>query len=143
MAAALLTQGKTAYRDSLKSLVTHVGVSDDSTAFAAGQTVINPGGGTASTHGETSTDTDVGTDAFDAVMTISGTTEFTNKSIMTIAIGKGAAMRGASSGTHTGTPLTVGTDCLSRSVRPTGLGIGVIAGDELTVGVRSTIEDNS
>lgn len=143
MAAALLAQGKSAYRDSLKALVTHVCVSDDTTAFAVGQTVVNPGGGTTSTHGEASTDTDVGTDSFDAVMTISGTSEFTNKVINTIAVGKGAAMRGASSGTHTGVPITVGTDCLSRSVRPTGLGIGVIAGDELTVGVRSTIEDNS
>lgn len=143
MAAAILNQGKTAIRDSIKTLVTHVGVTDDTTAFSAAQTVINPGGAALSTHGEASTDTDVGTDAFDAVITISGTTEFTGKVINTIAIGKGAAMRGASSGTHTGTPLTVGTDCLSRSVRGAGLGIGVQAGDEFTIGVRVTVEDNS
>ena len=143
MAASILNQGKTAIRDQVKALVTHVGVSDDSAAFSASQTVLNPDGGSVSTHGEASTDSDVGTDAFDAVITISGTTEFTNKSIMTIGLGKGAAMRGASTGTHTGTPLTVGTDCLSRSVRGAGLGIGVQAGDEFTIGIRVTVEDNS
>lgn len=143
MAAAILTQGKSAMRDSLKSLVSHVGVSDDTTAFSVGQTVINPGGGSLSTHGEASTDTDVGADAFDAVMTIDGDTEYQNKVINTISVGKGAAMRGASTGTHTGAPLTVGTDCLSRSLRGAGLGWGIQAGDTATIGVRLTVEDNS
>lgn len=143
MSAAILTQGKTAIRDSVKTLVTHCGVSDDTTAFSAAHTVINPGGGSLSTHGEASTDSDVGADAFDAVMTIDGTTEYTNKVINTISVGKGAAMRGASTGTHTGTPLTVGTDCLSRSLRGAGLGWGIQAGDSATIGVRLTVEDNS
>jgi hypothetical protein len=140
---ALLNQGKTDIRNSLKTLVTHVGVSDDATAFSAAHTNINPGGGTTSTHGEAATKTDVGTDAFDATMVITGSSEFTGKVINVISVGKGAAMRGASSGTHTGVPLTVGNDCLSRSVRGAGLGIGVQAGDELTIGARLTAEDNT
>jgi hypothetical protein len=143
MAAAILTQGLTALRDNLKTFVTHIGVSDDTTAFALSQTVINPGGGALSTHGEVSTEANVDATTFDATIDIDGTTEFTGKVINTIAIGKGAAMRGASTGTHTGTPLTVGTDCVTRSLRGAGLGIGVQAGDAFTIGVRVKVEDNS
>lgn len=43
---AWLTRGLTAKRDATKTLVTHVEVNDDATAFDADQTVTNPGGST-------------------------------------------------------------------------------------------------
>jgi hypothetical protein len=145
---ALLVIGKTSIRDALKTLVSHVVVSDDSTAFLKTHTSINPSGGATSTHMGTSnetnrtvTDTD---DAFDATLTINGDTQFTGKVINCIGLAKGAAARATSTGTHTGTPATVGaTDLLSRSVRGAGLGIGVQAGDSFTIGVRFKVEDNS
>ena len=144
MAAALLDQGKTSIRDSLKTLVTHVVVSDDSTAFAGTQTGINPSAGSTSTHVEASTEADVDSSTFDATITITGATEFTNKSIMSIGVAKGTAIRSATGagGSHTGGG-TVGTDTISRTVRSAGLGIGVQSGDTFTVGVRCAVQDNS
>lgn len=150
MAAAILNQGKTAIRDRLKpntglpttGLVTHVCVSTDNQVFAAADTGINPAAGSTSTHVEAATNTDVDANTFDATITISGATEFTDKSIFSIGVAKGAAIRAAagSGGTHTGGG-TVGTDCLTRSVR--SLGIGVQSGDTFTIGVRVQIQDNS
>lgn len=142
MAAAILDQGKTAIRDQLKSLITHVVVSDDQTAFAANQTGINPGAAGTSTHVEAATDTDVDASTFDSTITITGATEFTNKVIYSIGVSKGTAIRSAAGagGTHTGGG-TVGTDTLTRSVRT--LGIGVQDGDTFTLGVRSQVQDNS
>lgn len=124
MAAALLTQGKTAIRDSLKTLVTHVGVSTDSTAFAVGQTRIDPTGSGTNLI-KASTETDVDGDTFDATISINGTTEFTGSTIRTIAIQNGSAA----------------TNALSRSVR--SVGIGVESGDVFTVGVRVRVSDQS
>ena len=152
MPAAIVDIGKTSIRDRLKpntglpttGLVTHVAVSDDTTAFSAAHTTINPAVGTTSTHAEPATSTDVDATTFDATITITGTTEFTGKVINTISLTKGVAARSASSGTHTGAPLTAGTtDLLTRSVRGSGLGIGVQAGDTFTVGVRVAVQDNS
>lgn len=150
MAAAILSQGKTAIRDRLKpntglpttGLVTHVVVSDDSQAFAAGDTGINPAAGSTSTHVEAATNTDVDASTFDATITITGASEFTDKSIFAIGVAKGTAIRQATGagGTHTGGG-TVGTDCLTRSVRT--LGIGVQSGDTYTIGVRMAVQDNS
>lgn len=142
MPAAILDQGKTAIRDSLKALITHVVVSDDQTAFAANQTGINPGGAATSTHVEAATDADVDSSTFDSTITITGATEFTNKVIYSIGVAKGTAVRSAagSGGTHSGGG-TVGTDTLTRSVRT--LGIGVQDGDTFTLGVRSQVQDNS
>lgn len=142
MAAALLNQGKTSIRDSLKTLVTHVCVSDDNTAFSATHTGINPAAGSTSTHVEASTDSDVDGNTFDSTITITGASEFTDKSIFAIGIAKGTAIRQATGagGTHTGGG-TVGTDCISRSVRT--LGIGVQSGDTFTIGVRVQVQDNS
>lgn len=138
---AILTQGETAIRDSLKTLVTHVAVSDDTTAFSAAHTGINPGVAAFSSHLETSTESDVGTDGFDAVGTITGTSEFTGKTIFSIGVGKGTGCRvTGGTGTHTG-GMTVGTDLLTRTVR--SLGIGVIAGDVFTIGCRIVVDDNS
>lgn len=142
MAAALLTQGKTDIRNSLKTLVTHLVVSDDSTAFSAAHTGINPGAGSTSTHVEAATDSDVDASTWESTITINGATEFTGKSIMCIGLAKGTAIRSAtgSGGTHTGGG-TVGTDTISRSVRT--LGIGVESTDTYTLAVRGAVEDNS
>lgn len=124
MAAALLTQGRTAIRNSLKTLITHVAVSTDSTAFAVGQTAINPSGAGTNLI-KASTETDVDADTFDATMTIDGSTEFTGQTIRTISVMSGATR----------------TDALSRTVRATG--IGVEAGDLFTIGVRVRVSDQS
>lgn len=123
---AILNQGKTAIRDSLKTLVTNVGVATDQTAFAATQTELDPAnGGAANLLIKASTAADVDTSTFDATMTINGDTEFTGKTIWTIGVLNG--------------PLR--TNALTRSVRSQG--IGVQAGDSFTIGVRVTVEDNS
>lgn len=142
MSAAILNQGKTAIRDSLKTLITHVCVSDDQDTFDAADTGINPTAGSTSTHVETATDTDVDGNTFDSTITITGATEFTDKVIYSIGVAKGAGIRSAtgSGGTHTGGG-TVGTDCMTRSVRT--LGIGVQSGDTFTLGVRTQVQDNS
>lgn len=142
MPNALLNQGKSSIRDSLKTLVTHVCVSDDSTAFALTHTGINPGAAATSTHVEASTDTDVDANTFDSTITITGSTEFTDKSILSIGVAKGLGVRQAagSGGSHTGGGV-VGTDTISRSVRT--LGIGVQTGDTMTIGVRVQVQDNS
>ena len=46
---AILDQGETAIRDAVKSLVTHVVISDDTTTFASTHTGINPGAAATST----------------------------------------------------------------------------------------------
>lgn len=142
MAAAILDQGKTAIRDALKSLISHVALSDDQTAFAANQTGINPGAAATSTHVEAATDADVDGATFDSTITVTGATEMTNKYIYSIGVAKGAAVRSAagSGGTHTGGG-TVGADTLSRSVRT--LGIGVESTDTFVIGVRTQVQDNS
>lgn len=139
---AILTQGLTSIRDSLKTLVTHVVVSDDSAAFGAAQTGINPTAAATSTHVEASTDTDVDATTFDSTITITGVNEFTGKVINSIGVSKGVAIRSAtgSGGVHTGGG-TVGTDTISRSVRTAG--IGVQSGDTFTIGVRVQSQDNS
>lgn len=126
MPAAILQQGKTAIRDSLKTLISHIGVSTDQTAFAIGQTQINPSGAGTNLI-KASTETDVDANTFDATISINGTTEFTGLVINTIAAHNGAA----------------NTNALTRSVRGAGLGIGVQAGDLFTVGVRAAVADNS
>lgn len=123
MAAAILNQGFTAIRNQLKQLITHVGVSTDSTAFNANQTTLNPGGGTNLI--KTSTETDVDFRTFDAQISINGDTEFTNQTINTIGVLQGPNP----------------TDALTRTVR-TGP-IGVQPGDLFTIGVRIQNQDNS
>ena len=128
MPAAILDQGKTAIRDALKTLVTHLSFASDTTAFAGTQVVVNPSGaGTVLTKAATKTDVDAST--FDVTATINGTTEFTNAQIATVAVAKGASTTGA------------GRDTLSRTVRSQT--IGVQAGDAYTLGVRVAVQDNS
>ena len=126
MAAAIVTQGITAIRDSLKTLVTFVGVTVDSTAFAVGQTVIDPAGDVSTDRLiKAATNTNVDSATFDATMSITGATEMTNKTIRTISVLNGS----------------IRTAILSRSVR--SLGIGVISGDVFTIGVRVLVTDAS
>lgn len=122
MAAAILNQGKTAIRDSLKTLISHIGVSTDSTAFSATQTELNPGGGTNLI--KASSETNVDDFTFDAQISIDGDTEFTGNSIRTIG-----ALDGSAAG-----------DALTRTVRSA---IGVEAGDLFTIGLRFQVQDNS
>lgn len=148
MPAAILSQGQQFIRDTIKAAVTHVTISDDLTAFAVGNLGINAGAGTTSTHASAATKADVSTDGEDYTFVLDGTSFFTNKVINCIGIAKGTAVRQAtgSGGTHTIQPsgaTTVGTDTITRSVRPSGFGIGVIAGDTFTVGIRTLHQDNS
>ena len=122
MPAALLNQGKTAIRDSLKTLVTHVGIATDTTAFAVGQTAMNPAGGGTNII-KASTEVDVDTSTFDASATI--TSADGTGSFRTVSILNGPSVTGA----------------LSRSVRTNGIGID--AGDSYTVTVRVAVADNS
>lgn len=123
---SLLDRGKTAIRDQLKTLITHVGVTQDNTAFGAGQTVIDPAGDVAANRLiKASAEADVDLATFDATMTINGDTEMTNKTIWTISVLNGATR----------------ADPLTRTVRTQG--IGVQAGDSYTVGARVQVQDNS
>ncbi len=124
MPAAILDQGRTAIRDSLKTLVTHIGLSTDSTAFNATQTALDPTGSGTNLI-KASTEVDVSASSFDATISVNGTTELTGQTIRTIAAMNGSAR----------------TNALTRSVR--GAGIGVEAGDVFTIGLRFAISDAS
>lgn len=124
MPAAILNQGRTAIRDSLKTLITHVGVSTDATAFLATQTAINPSGAGTNLI-KASTEADVDAFTFDAQISINGDTEFTGQNIATISVLNGSAASNA----------------LTRTLRTQT--IGVQAGDLFTVGVRVQAQDNS
>ncbi len=123
---AILAKGRTAMRDALKTLISHVGVSTDTTAFADGQTTIDPSG-TATTVIKTSTEVNVDGSTFDATMTVDGTADTTlqGKFINTVGVLNGPA----------------NTDVLTRTVR--SVGIGVQVGDVFQVGVRAAVQDNS
>jgi hypothetical protein len=141
VAVAILNQGKTAIRDSLKTLITHVGVSDDNAAFSLTHTGIDPTANK-STHVGGSTDTDVDGNTFDSTITITGASQFTDKSIFAIGVASGVGIRQntGGTGTHTGGSVQ-GTALITRSVRT--LGIGVQSGDTFTIGVRVQVQDNS
>jgi len=142
MPAALLTQGITAIRDSLSTLITHVTFSDATLAFSAAHTGINATDTNKSVLVKAATDTVIDAATIDSLVTIDGTTEFTSKSIFSIGVSKGLAVLQTALGTGTGygSP-TVGTDTLSRTVRT--LAIGVQPGDSYSLGIRSTVTDQS
>lgn len=122
MAAALLTQGRQSIRDAIKGIVTHAGISTNSTAFAVGQTELNPGG-TGTNIIKAATKTDVDASTFDASITV--TSADGTGSFRTVGILDGAAA----------------TDAMSRSVRTNGLGLD--AGDSYTVTIRVAVTDAS
>lgn len=130
MAAAMFTRWRTAIRDSEKTRVTHVAVSDDSAAFAAGQTSANPTGGATTALVKAATKTDVDASTFDATINLgSGDTTMHGKKIYTVAPCDGAASSNA----------------LGRVVRGTApdVGIGFQLGDTYTIGVRVANSDVS
>jgi hypothetical protein len=130
MAASIYTNGLNAVVTAVSGLVTHVAISTDSTAFAVGQTVMNPSGsGTVRVEAATTTVVDAVT--VDKTITITGTDEFTDLTINSIGFLKGTAATGG------------GTDTLGRIVRGAGLGIGVQSGDVFVVGCRLSITDQS
>lgn len=123
--AAILNVGKTKIRDAIKTLITHVGVTDDNTTFDPTHTDLNPAGGSTTNVIKSASISNVDSETFDATIVIDGSQEFTNKTINTIGSLDGATA----------------SDVLTRSVR--SLGIGVQDGDIFTIGVRIKVEDNS
>lgn len=123
---AILTQGTVAIRDALKTLVSHVGVATDQTAFNVAQTAVDPAnGGSTNVLVKASTDADIGNGVFESTIPINGDTEMTGKNIYTISACDGATR----------------TDALTRTVRSQP--IGVQAGDLFTIGVQWTITDET
>lgn len=131
MAAAILTNGLTAFLAAISATITYVAITDDSTAFAVGQTVINPAGGSTTTLTKAATTTAVNATTVNKTITINGTTEFTGKSIFAIGLAKGALTTGT------------GTDLCTRSVRGASTPIGVQAGDAYTMGGQLALTDQS
>lgn len=130
MPLAILQVGKTTIRDILKtSFSPSIGVSDDSAAFAVGQTSVNPTGGATTALVKTATITNVDANTYDATIAINGSTEMTNKKLYTVAACSSNSAAAAQ----------------SRSVRGTApdVGIGVAPGDVYTIGLRVTVADNS
>lgn len=130
MAAAILDQGKPNLRDALRGVagnfISHVGLATDATAFAAGQLAVDPAnGGGANLLIKAASYTVVDASTLDVLISVTGATELTNKTIFTISLCKGAAR----------------TDAITRSVRSQG--IGVQDGDVFNVGARVKVEDNS
>lgn len=125
MAAAILNSGLANIRIVLQNLTTFVGISNDTTAFNATQTLLNPTGGAYLIR--TGTVSSVDFQTYDSQMTITGNNDFTNTGIFTIG-----SLFSSGSG-----------NCLSRSVRGAGLQIGVQSGDVFTIGVRWQVTDAS
>lgn len=119
---AMLTQGLTSARDILKTWVTHVGISTNSTAFNVAQTELNPGG-TGTNRIEASTEANVDAVTFDASINVTGA-EVTG-SFFTVGILDGAAA----------------TDALSRSVRDNAIGID--PDDSYDIAVRVAVSDTT
>lgn len=127
MAAAIPASGRTRIRNSLKALVTHVGVTEDGTAFSDAQTTLDPAGDVpASRRIEPATRVDVDGDTFDATIEIDGGAgEFVGKFIRAI---------GGLSGPNRG-------DLVSRNVRTAAIGVEDL--DVFTIGVRYRVSDVS
>lgn len=115
-----LTQGITAERDASKAISTHVGLTTDTTAHNAGQTVVDPGGGTTVIKSATITDVDGTTSRH--TIALDGDTD-PNGNYATVAICGGA--------------LT--SDAQARIVRTYTIGLG--PGDTVTVAVDKVQSD--
>jgi len=120
---AYLQQGLTAIRNSIKALVTHVGVTDDGVAFSDVHTTLNPTGGSTSNYigAATKTDVDYQTADYSFVVT---SANFGNKFIRAIGVLSGSAA----------------TNALSRAVRTNAIGVEA-ANDTLTIAVRIKDQD--
>lgn len=120
---AIHNQGLNKVLVHLRTLITHVGVSTDSTAFSVGDTDLSPGAGTDLILSATNSNVDNDTDDYTINVT---SANFGGNTIFTIG-----AMDGATS-----------ADNISRSVRTNGIGVEA-SGDDFTVGVRFSVADNS
>lgn len=120
---AYLQQGLTAIRNSIKSLITHVGVTDDGAAFNAEHTTLNPTGAPTTNFigAATKTDVDFQTADYSFVVT---SANFGGKFIRAIGVLSGSAA----------------TAALSRAVRTLALGVEA-ANDTLTIAVRIKDQD--
>lgn len=108
----------------LRTLLSHVGVSTDNTAFAAGQTRLNPSAaGTNLILAATNSNVDNDTDDYTINVT---SANFGGNTIFTIGAQDGG----------------LATDNISRSVRTNGIGVEP-AGDDFTVGIRLSDSDQS
>ena len=96
--------GRTAVRNFLSGLFTHVHLSVDASAFDDGQPVANPGGGAFYAAGATVTDVDADTRRYAVTVT---SEQFGDVDIATLGLGSGAA----------------NTDNLSRILRTRTIGI--------------------
>lgn len=121
---AIHSQGINKILVRLRGLLTHVGVSTDSTAYAIGQTRLDPTAtGTNLIAAATQTNVNNSTDDYTINVT---SANFGGNNIRTIG-----AMDGASA-----------TNNISRSVRANGIGVEP-AGDNFTIGVRAVVTDQS
>lgn len=126
MSAAIYTVGKTTIRDLLKTgFSPSIGVSDDSAAFAVGQTSVNPTGGVTTALVKTATIANVDSATYDATISINGSSEMTGKNIYSISA----------------CTSNVASAAQSRTVRTNP--IGVQSGDLFTIGLRIAVADNS
>ena len=121
--AAIHDQGLNKILVHLRTLISHVGVTTDNTAFSTGDTDLSPGAGTDLILSATNTNVDNDTDDYTVNVT---SANFGGNTINTIG-----AMDGATS-----------ADNISRSVRTNGIGVES-AGDDFTVGVRLSVSDQS
>lgn len=129
MSAAIFnnaTNGLITIRNLLKTgFAPSVGITDDSAAFNASQTTLNPTGGTTTALVKTATITNVDNVTFDATITVTGATEFTGKQIWAVG------------------PCTSNANTAAQGRIVRSLSIGVQSGDVYTIGVRTALSDVS
>ena len=119
--AAFLQQGTTAIRDAVADVFTHVGVTDDDTAFNATQTALNPSGGDVFIAAATKTDVDFATKDYAIQVT---SADFGGRFINAIGIMTG----------------NTASDAASRAVRELGIGVES-ANDTFNLAVRLEHQD--
>ncbi|HWH13175.1 MAG TPA: hypothetical protein VNT51_00395 [Miltoncostaeaceae bacterium] len=124
MPRAILDAGLADLRNAVKARWTHLGVATDTTAFAAGQTALDPANvGATNLLIKPATWTDVDGTTADATITVNGTSELTGRTLFTEGLLTSSAR----------------TAAVARVVRP--VGIGVAAGDTFTIGLRVKVTD--
>lgn len=121
--AAYHQKGRTAIRDFLEGLFTHVGLAEDTTAFNDSQTVLNPGGGTSYIAAATASNVDADTNDYAITVT---SAQYGDVDVATVGLNNGSAV----------------DDTISRQVRSRTIGIEA-ANDQLTIAVRVQTQDAS
>jgi hypothetical protein len=121
---AIHSQGVNKILVNARSLLTHVGVSTDNTAYNINQTQLDPSAvGTNLIAAATQANVDNATDDYTINVT---SANFGGNSIFTIGAQSGSAA----------------TDSISRSVRTNSIGVDA-AGDNFNIGVRVVVTDQS